>query len=651
MEETGDSRGKVDLIAKAVYWLIGTFFLIYLIWYYITGLGGPTLLAIQMIPTAFIVYTFESLKDDQLYPNLSRPLNYLIAFVFTGLAIFVAVYFTIEFDAIRTFRVLNWNTLDFFAGGTIFILVMEFCRREYIELFVVNIFLMLYVVYGNFVPGMFHHAGMTWKRILTAMTLEMSTGVFARLPQIALTLISSFILVLSTLKAFGAIDSLLKAAKRIGAGSKYILPQSAVIGSMGVASISGSAAANSATTGSATIPTMIQAGISKLYAATIETASSIGGQLMPPVMGVAAFIMANFLGVGYFEVVFRGFVPAIIYFFGVSISVYLISARQISTEGATSVSIPSLDNYDKINLLAYLLVIVGLMYLMGYKFTAPMVAANTMFFWTGGILLLIYIWKAFRENNNLEEASKQILNPLKTFVDYAASMISDISLLLAVLAILTSAFTITGVPNTIGNILVNMAGVSKALLGLVGFFFGYIVGLGLPPSSTYIVTGVVLAPQLVIAGINPWAAHFFAFFMGVFSELSPPTSVSAAVTSRIADTNFQKTMIYSTRLCLPLLVLMGAVFARPHFLVEPGLSQLLPASLILIGTVGLMASFFGKYSKSRAFDFLLRFFIGSISLVTLLFPGKIVIVAMVITLASVIFGIIRTPKLAKTCSS
>ena len=204
---------------------------------------------------------------------------------------------------------------------------MEYARKRHMPLFVLNIVLILYAVYGYVVPGMFYHAGLSWWRVVTAMSVETTTGVFSNLPQIALTVVGSFLLVLSVLSGFGCIESLLRATKRVAVRSAHALPQSAVIGSMCVGTVSGSGAANAITIGSATIPAMIGAGMPRATAAAIESASSLGGQLMPPVMGVAAFLMAEFLGKSYFDVVARGYVPALIYYATVAVSVYLLALR------------------------------------------------------------------------------------------------------------------------------------------------------------------------------------------------------------------------------------------------------------------------------------------------------------------------------------
>src|SRR5688500_8538876 len=202
---------------------------------------------------------------------------------------------------------------------------------------------------------MFFHPGLSWERVGTAMSVEMSTGIYSNLPQLALTLIGSFILVLSTLRAFGCVESILRASKQIAVRSPHALPQSAVVGSMAVGTVSGSGAANAITVGSATIPAMIGAGMPRTVAAAIETVSSLGGQLMPPVMGISAFLMAEFLGRSYFDVVARGYAPALVYYAGISVSVYLLSTRYRA--GLGGVVVEKLGGTDWMNLAAFVAVL------------------------------------------------------------------------------------------------------------------------------------------------------------------------------------------------------------------------------------------------------------------------------------------------------
>ncbi len=257
-----------------------------------------------------------------------------------------------EYYELGTSRAGAWDPSDLFMGGLMALLVMEYARKRHMPLFVLNILLIFYAVYGWLVPGMFHHAGLSWSRVVTAMSVENTTGVFSNLPQIALTIIGSFLLVLSVLNGYGCIESLLRATKRVAARSAHALPQSAVVGSMCVGTVSGSGAANAITIGSATIPAMIGAGMPRATAAAIESASSLGGQLMPPVMGVSAFLMAEFLGRSYFDVVARGYVPALIYYATVAVSVYLLAVRHRTR--LVAISFEALTWRDWVNLAAFL---------------------------------------------------------------------------------------------------------------------------------------------------------------------------------------------------------------------------------------------------------------------------------------------------------
>jgi len=175
---------------------------------------------------------------------------------------------------------------------------------------------------------------------------------------------------------------------------------------------------------------------------------------------------------------------------------------------------------------------------------------------------------------------------LRDLVDTFALTTAELTVLLATLGILTAAFTVTGVPTKVGVLLMEAASVHVALMVLVAFLFGYLVGMGLPVAPTYIVVVIVVGPFMVRAGFDPWVVHFFAFFVAVFGELSPPTSVTAAVTSRIAEAPFVRTMFDALGLCLPLLIMMFAVFTRPELVVSPGWEQVIGVLLVGTGTVG-----------------------------------------------------------------
>jgi len=622
MTDTAVPSYRPHVAVEWAYYLTAVFFFVYLLVYYWTGEGGPVLLAFGLVPVTFILYTLDGLRKNELYPRLRAVANYLIAALYVGVSIAVAVYMHVEYDDIGTVRAGTWNTTDLVMGALMALLVMEYARKRHMALFILNIVLLLYAVYGSIVPGMFFHPGLTWERVVSAMSVEMSTGVFSNLPQLALTLIGSFILVLASLRAFGCIESILKASKQIAVRSPHALPQSAVLGSMAVGTVSGSGAANAITVGSATIPAMIGAGMPRVTSAAIETASSLGGQLMPPVMGISAFLMAEFLGRSYFDVVARGYAPALIYYAGVSVSVYLLSTRHRARLG--TVVAARMEWSDWANIIAFVCVIAGLIGLMGFMHLAPMFAALYVFMGVAIALIVAYSIVLTRLQGWSLRALRQ---PMGRLVDYFAEMTSDLTLLLATLSIMTGALVITGVPTKIGSILIAMAGVNLVAMVLVAFFFGALLGTGLPPAPTYIITALVVAPPMIKVGVDPWVVHFFAFFLAVWGELTPPTSVAAAVTAKIAETSFMRTLFAAITVCVGLFVLMAGVFTRPELVLEPGLAQLGAMGLILVATVGVTFSIQARFTDRQALDVIARIFLATFALIVLLHPDRQVAIA------------------------
>ncbi len=632
VDETMAARSQPNPVVEILFYIVSAFFFLYLFIYFVTSAGGPSLLASTLVPVTFMLFILNCLRDDDLYPKLGRTLNYVIAAIYCTVAIAIAIYMNVEFEEIGTVRAGFYSAPDLVVGGAMALLVMEYARKRFFPLFVINVVLIFYCVYGWMVPGMFHHPGLEWERVVTAMSVESATGVFSQLPQLALTLIGSFVLVLSALRAFGCIDSILKAAGLVAARSAHALPLSAVLGSIGIGAVSGSGAANAITTGSATIPAMIGAGMPREKAAAIESSASLGSQLMPPVMGISAFLMADFLGVSYFDVVARGYAPALVFFLGVATGTYLLSVRY-GTSRRTLGTDP-MQWTDWVNLGAFVVVVGGLILLMAILYLPPMFAALYIFFTVVGVLYLNYLVTTFRTARKV--GLKSLGQPLLRFLDSFTSMTGDLTLLLATLSIMTGAFVITGVPTKFGFLLIEAAGVNLFVMALVAFVFGAFLGTGLPPAPTYILTALVIAPAMIKVGVNPWCVHFFAFFLAVWGELTPPTSVVAAVTAKIAEAPFLPTLFGAIKLCLALFVLMAAAFTRPELVIAPGIAQLGALGLVSMATVAITFSLQAVFADRLVTDFAFRIPLGAMGLVILLHPNQTLATAVCLPAALII---------------
>jgi TRAP-type uncharacterized transport system fused permease subunit len=285
-------------------------------------------------------------------------------------------------------------------------------------------------------------------------------------------------------------------------------------------------------------------------------------------------------------------------------------------------------------------VVVGLVTLMAGAGTPAMIAALQVFIGVGialfGILVVSTWW------TQGVPSPRALAAPLIRLVDTFAVMTTELTLLLATLSVMTGAFVITGIPPKVGLVLMEAASVNLVAMILVGFVFGAIVGTGLPPAPTYIITALVIAPPMIKVGVDPWVVHFFAFFLAVWGELTPPTSVVAAVAARIAEASFLGTLFRALGLCIGLFVVMGAIFARPALVVEPGVAQLGAFGLILAGTVGLAFSFQATFSPGRARDVAARTVLAGVSLVAVLHPDLVVSGVAVLAIAAfVAFWLLR----------
>jgi TRAP-type uncharacterized transport system fused permease subunit len=364
---------------------------------------------------------------------------------------------------------------------------------------------------------------------------------------------------------------------------------------------------------------------------------------MPPVMGIAAFLMAEFLGVDYFQVVARGWVPALIYYGSVATSVYLLAIRH-RTHLVIDRSAEALTWRDKVNLGAFVFVVGGLVTLMATIFLAPMFAALYMFCAAGIGLFALGVAPLLRPGC---WSWREFIAPLRRFIDSYIDMISDIALLLATLAILTGALVITGVPTKLGALLVDAAGINMPVMVLMGFIFGVILGCGLPPAPVYILVAVVIAPPFIRVGVNPWVVHFFAFFLGVFGELTPPTSITAAITSKIANASFYVTLFRSVKICVSLFTMMAAIFVHPELVVKPGWDQLGAALLVGAATLGVTFSLQASFTERRAADWAVRIVLAGFALGVLLTPNYPIAIALAMPVCAIVgyWLVVRRRKL------
>jgi TRAP transporter 4TM/12TM fusion protein len=630
-------------------YLIGTIvYLIFSLHYFTTGLGGTMLLAVTLVPLAYVLWVLNSFVAGELpYPRLGLKLNIAIASVYIAMCIFSIIYMRVEFDALIYDRAGFYNTVDKIVGLMMLGLVVEYTRREHGLLFYLILFLMFYSVYGSIFPGILGHPGVSWTRVITSSSIEISLGLFGTYSQTGVGVIAAFFMFLGIAQGFGVQESIIKTFTGIFAKRTTLIPQTAVVTSMAIATCSGSGAANAAITGQYTIPLMKKAGFPALHAGAVEASSSLGGLLMPPVMAIAGFLMADFLGVTYFEVIARGYAPALIFFGIISLSVYLFTARFLRGKGSRpdSAVVSVIERYaklDVVNTTIFFAFIGVLIYLMGVLwFEASRAALHIAI----GLFITTSLLRMYLHPGTISDKIKEWGRCLRRALEGFAAVTAPLILLLAMLGVMVNLFVVSGWMIKLMGLLATIGEFHVVALIGMGFVIGVFLGLGIPPSACYILSAVIVIPPMTRIGINPWIAHFFLFFIAVISEYSPPTSLVAAVASRISGASFMKTMMVTLQISLPFFFLTFAIFNWDTLLLEPGWAQLAALAVLIIGCLTAAAAIHGRLFKRKMHDLPARFLVLLVALFILFYPkGILSALALIPAVAMIIFVILRSQR-------
>jgi TRAP-type uncharacterized transport system fused permease subunit len=433
-QDAASSLAEMRKFLIPSYLIATTVYLIFSLHYFTTGLGGTMLLAVTLVPMAYVLWILNSFVAGELpYPRLGLKPNIALASLYIAMCIFSIIYMRVEFDALIYDRAGFFNTPDKIVGLMMLGLVIEYTRREHGILFYLILFLMLYSVYGWVFPGILFHPGVSWTRVITSSSIEITLGLFGTYSQTGVGVIAAFFMFLGIAQGFGVQESIVKTFTGIFAKRKTLIPQTAVVTSMAIATCSGSGAANAAITGQYTIPLMKRAGFPALHAGAVEASASLGGLLMPPVMAIAGFLMADFLGVTYFEVIARGYAPALIFFGIISISVYLFTARFVrgrkSSPDSELVSvIERFSKMDVVNTGIFFAFIGVLIYLMGVLwFDASRAALDIAV----GLFITASVLRIYLHPGTISDKIKEWGRALRRSIEAFAGVTAPLILLLA----------------------------------------------------------------------------------------------------------------------------------------------------------------------------------------------------------------------------
>jgi TRAP transporter 4TM/12TM fusion protein len=624
---------------------VSVVFVAWLVWYSYTGIGGALKLAANLIPFALVLQILFMCQRGRLYKRLPPAANVALVVLYAAICAYAFGYFLSEYERIAIYSQGTFTQHDYIVGLLVFLLVMELTRLAHPVLFWTNVVMIVYTLYGYVFPrslDFFWHPGTTFERVVTSSTVEFSTGIYGIYGQLALTLIAAFLLMAGVANGFNAQHAMINVV-RLVARSRHLMPQTAVMGSSAIGLISGSGSANAAVVGTITIPLMIRYGVPPTFAAAVETAASMGGLIMPPMMGAAAFLMAEFLGKPYWDIVLRGFGFAFIYYFSISVAIYLMSVRVMPRGAITKPEVPL---YEKVTTGIFFGAVAYLIYLLGIAGMGELRAAVNTAALMFAALIAVFLWFKYRRKEP-SLGGETLFGSIRRAIETHAEMTSYLTLLLATLGIMIGLFTVTGFINRMGAMLLDVGAWNIVAMILMAWVFGWLLGTGLPPTATYIVGAVIIVPPMTKLGIDPWVAHFFVFFLSVWGELSPPTSLTAAVAARIANASFMRTMWDALKICLPITLLTFAIFTRSEMAMKPGWGQIGDILVVTVGTCGVAFALFGRCIESSKGDVTARLVIAALAFTTLFHPNdKLVWVSAAVSLAALIWGIRRHNQIA-----
>lgn len=473
------------------------------------------------------------------------------------------------------------STVDLVLGTTLLALLLYFTWKVVgPTLPILAILCLIYAMTGPYLPAGIGHRGYSWPRIIELMFKGVN-GIFGTALGVSSIYVAIFIIFASLLESSGAGDVFIRLTQSLLGGFRGGPAKVAVVASGLFGTISGSAVANVVGTGSFTIPLMKRSGFRPEFAGAVETAASSGGQLMPPVMGAAAFIMADIIG-SYNEVVMAAIIPAILYYVALFMMIDLESLKH-NLLGQPRSELPRFWQVLKHGwyLLAPLALLMYLLVIVRYS---PQKSAFVSIVVLMGIVVVLSILARL---GRVDAAKKVGAGDLFRYISDSAKGMPAIALTTGTAGIIVGILMLTGIGYKLSSILVSVSGGNVMLLLFLTMVVSVVLGMGLPTSGAYILLATLIVPALTDLGVAKIAAHFFVFYFGIMANVTPPVAIAAYTAAGIAGADAMKTGFIAWRLSLAGFLLPFLFCLNPALLGKGEVSEV--ALAIVTATVGAFA--------------------------------------------------------------
>ncbi|WP_098445877.1 TRAP transporter permease [Bacillus sp. es.036] len=467
------------------------------------------------------------------------------------IGVYVGMYWPLNFEEL-VFRVGRLTTLDLIVGFLAIVLVLEATRRVVgLPITIITSIFLLYAYLGPYMPGFLQHRGLSLDRIIRSMYYT-TEGILGTPLGVSSTFIFLFLLFGAFLVKTGVGQyfndlALVIAGKRVGGPAKVAIFSSALQGT-----ISGSSVANVVTSGSFTIPMMKRLGYRKEFAGGVEAAASTGGQLMPPIMGAAAFLMVEFIGgITYWEIAKAATIPALLYFTGIWIMTHF-EAKRIGLRGLTEDEMP-----NRKAVLARIYLLFPIVAVIFFLMSGTSVTRAALY----AILSAIIVGAINKETRmGIGDFIDALANGARTALGVAAAT--------AAAGMIVGVVTLTGLGLKLANSLVSLSGENLLLTLFFTMIASLILGMGSPTTANYVITSTIAAPALIVLSVPELSAHMFVFYFGIVADITPPVALAAFAAAGVSGGEPLRTGVQSAKLAI-------AAFIIPYiFVLSPELMMI-----------------------------------------------------------------------------
>jgi TRAP transporter 4TM/12TM fusion protein len=498
---------------------------------------------------------------------------------------------------------MSTTPLDLFLSAATMLICIEGARRVTGWVFpVLVIIFLVYALLGNYIPGSLGHSGVRWD-LLLMQQYQTTYGLWGNITGISATIIAMFLIFGAFILHCGAgsnfIDMALAIVGKLKGGPALV----AVVSSALFGMISGSAVANTATTGNLTIPLMKRLGYNSAFAGGVEATASSGGQLTPPIMGAGAFLMAEFLGISYLEVAIAAAIPAFL-FYTALFSGVLFEAYRADLASLPKEMIPRARSILTWPSLGPLVIPMGLLFfliVMGASITRACFLACI-------VELVIYVFINLRWHDIL----KRVRN-LVNILEFGGKAIVEVVALLVSANIVIGILSQTGLSVKITGAILEIGGrnIWGALIG--SSVTCLVLGMGLPTTAAYVLGAAILAPAVIKLGIAPIVAHFFVFYYCILSVLTPPVCLGVYTAAGIARAPWLETAWHAMRLGFVLYMIPYILIMEPMLLIQKNISIALvwPTITAIVGATLFASAIIGWLRRPLPFICRLLIFFGA----------------------------------------